>query len=94
MHPRLTQADDFYPRPPRGGRRAALAARRFSREISTHALREEGDSVILTRGWCHFISTHALREEGDSDDTAQLPYWPNFYPRPPRGGRPMAAAPL
>ena len=34
------------------------------------------------------ISIHALREEGD----APLPWsnssWINFYPRPPRGGRP------
>ena len=42
------------------------------------------------------ISIHALREEGD----APLPWsnssWINFYPRPPRGGRPGhgAAIPL
>ena len=34
------------------------------------------------------ISIHALREEGDRIILIQ--YWPvsNFYPRPPRGGRP------
>ena len=38
------------------------------------------------------ISIHALREEGDRIILIQ--YWPvsNFYPRPPRGGRPAAAA--
>ena len=36
------------------------------------------------------ISTHALREEGDAPTTSSR--WtspPNFYPRPPRGGRPI-----
>ena len=38
------------------------------------------------------ISTHALREEGDP--TAGLSGWSstNFYPRPPRGGRPLGLA--
>ena len=57
--------------------------------ISIHALREEGDAL---RGCAARrplqISIHALREEGDG-----LPFPPNcesanFYPRPPRGGRP------
>ena len=36
------------------------------------------------------ISIHALREEGDRWATipAQLPT--HFYPRPPRGGRPVS----
>ena len=34
----------FYPRPPRGGRRPAQKAADRPREISIHALREEGDS--------------------------------------------------
>ena len=34
---------DFYPRPPRGGRRHGLDARLCDRGISIHALREEGD---------------------------------------------------
>ena len=35
------------------------------------------------------ISIHALREEGDlSASTSKLPQTSNFYPRPPRGGRP------
>ena len=33
--------------------------------ISTHALREEGDSRGCRAGGCRSISTHALREEGD-----------------------------
>ena len=34
------------------------------------------------------ISTHALREEGDTPDGWTATTLPNFYPRPPRGGRP------
>ena len=35
------------------------------------------------------ISIHALREEGDQSCTLNLPCHENFYPRPPRGGRPV-----
>ena len=35
---------DFYPRPPRGGRLAALLGVNLDEVISIHALREEGDS--------------------------------------------------
>ena len=39
-------------------------------------------------GRCQSISIHALREEGDSlPSTTYSSFW-NFYPRPPRGGRP------
>ena len=34
------------------------------------------------------ISTHALREEGDVGVGSQCAKSGNFYPRPPRGGRP------
>ena len=33
------------------------------------------------------ISIHALREEGDLETPPFKIYYPNFYPRPPRGGR-------
>ena len=39
-------AGNFYPRPPRGGRRAFLCAGQISPAISIHALREEGDLTI------------------------------------------------
>ena len=57
--------------------------------ISIHALREEGDDGFQLGRPALEISIHALREEGDA-----LPRWyvfvrSNFYPRPPRGGRPM-----
>ena len=100
---------DFYPRPPRGGRRGGIvkvlcgieflstpsarratkaaplvfswfsflstpSARRATgqpggegecRGISIHALREEGDPVLLLDVGRTLISIHALREEGD-----------------------------
>ena len=35
--------EDFYPRPPRGGRRLLICAADLGGHISIHALREEGD---------------------------------------------------
>ena len=57
---------DFYPRPPRGGRRAVLPGAELPRRISIHALREEGDNCSsLAAAMTGRISIHALREEGD-----------------------------
>ena len=43
----LARVANFYPRPPRGGRQPnAFMAASTSSAISTHALREEGDSTI------------------------------------------------
>ena len=153
----ISSSTDFYPRPPRGGRPAADAGIHQLPDISIHALREEGDDVCkrYPDGWNNkflstpsarratirrrvdrwveqflstpsarratrakfahianaiFLSTpsarratmqglnliqgknisiHALREEGDSAKR-EAEYWPcYFYPRPPRGGRPL-----
>ena len=40
--------DNFYPRPPRGGRLAAFEAGYGFMPISIHALREEGDTAKST----------------------------------------------
>ena len=56
--------------------------------ISTHALREEGDVYTMNCNHRCYISTHALREEGDFRPPITWQYRQNFYPRPPRGGRP------
>ena len=37
------------------------------------------------------ISIHALREEGDAEKARKTVYEVHFYPRPPRGGRPVSA---
>ena len=55
--------------------------------ISTHALREEGDSSVKPFIIGAKISTHALREEGDMLQHHHFPRRSYFYPRPPRGGR-------
>ena len=109
-----TNVYDFYPRPPRGGRRSSSPVRLKGDMISIHALREEGDRFqffqrirfgaflstpsarrathLNFRCFCLFpISIHALREEGDYIGTAKSAENWNFYPRPPRGGRPGAA---
>ena len=41
---KTTAAQNFYPRPPRGGRPGAVQGRDLRPDISIHALREEGDS--------------------------------------------------
>ena len=57
-------------------------------EISIHALREEGDLSRTRYFAAHSISIHALREEGDASWSGLPISLSNFYPRPPRGGRP------
>ena len=101
----------FYPRPPRGGRLAQKlsnlanksflstpSARRATHRnragrrgvgISIHALREEGDGPGHDGRRVVDISIHALREEGDTPTSRQTPRRSYFYPRPPRGGRPV-----
>ena len=78
----------FYPRPPRGGRHihdfvsfcipaflSTPSARRATRRSCTGY---QGQS----------ISIHALREEGDFSQYSFPLDIHDFYPRPPRGGRP------
>ena len=86
----LTAYRNFYPRPPRGGRppskRAGIERGRF---LSTPSARRATitsakNNVIIQ------ISIHALREEGDWALLLSTSGQSNFYPRPPRGGRPRA----
>ena len=80
---------NFYPRPPRGGRLDRAAGRVAYLRISIHALREEGDcqTVVFALILHRFLSTpSARRATRDSTCTKSRPL--NFYPRPPRGGRP------
>ena len=103
---------NFYPRPPRGGRRftASLRRRRTLRFLSTPSarratndaavFRQHGEflstpsarrATLSNRLWLGrlFISIHALREEGDLRQRKRADRPQNFYPRPPRGGRPV-----
>ena len=58
-------SSNFYPRPPRGGRRRVRRNRPQDARISIHALREEGDARRRAGSRGFAISIHALREEGD-----------------------------
>ena len=78
---------NFYPRPPRGGRREQ--SRKF--EIATIFLStpsaRRATSLTADCTYTPSISIHALREEGDDNIPSSWYYILNFYPRPPRGGR-------
>ena len=82
---------DFYPRPPRGGRRWHPWRVFHLSHISIHALREEGDCHADDCRCIHVISIHALLAEGDARADGQRDRADHFYPRPPRGGRPLTA---
>ncbi len=58
-------------------------------QISIHALREEGDSnsEVGMGSVSVFLSTPSARRATDSQQDGCRRVW-NFYPRPPRGGRP------
>ena len=80
---------DFYPRPPRGGRRGLHQRHHPEHRISIHALREEGDiamGIDIIKNW-RFLSTPSARRATWRNSTKR-PACSNFYPRPPRGGRP------
>ena len=80
---------DFYPRPPRGGRLCPVWPRRGEwRFLSTPSARRATD-VKATAYNKALISIHALREEGDGRCTGYCLRQQHFYPRPPRGGRPV-----
>ena len=66
------QHGNFYPRPPRGGRRTDKDGEIFGYQISIHALREEGDRRGLDLSGLRHISIHALREEGDSKNRDKI----------------------
>ena len=78
----------FYPRPPRGGRRLSCTARCCWPSISTHALREEGDTYTarLPRARMNFYP-RPPRGGRRAPGPAWNCRWGYFYPRLPRGGR-------
>ena len=85
--PGCSRSSNFYPRPPRGGRRISLSRRSTARNFyprPPRGGRRHGDAARLLAA---FISIHALREEGDRGMRRGSPDLRNFYPRPPRGGR-------
>ena len=61
--PAFSSMKHFYPRPPRGGRPYSRSGPTSGREISIHALREEGDSPKRPEKWNVkiFLSTPSAR---------------------------------
>ena len=57
------ELQDFYPRPPRGGRLSFSAAEPSGWPISIHALREEGDRfwILCSSIQKQFLSTPSAR---------------------------------
>ena len=86
------QQRNFYPRPPRGGRRTCCCVSMRDTTISIHALREEGDCSHSASGCIIsiFLSTPSARR-ATNPTGMQSRTFRNFYPRPPRGGRPTTA---
>ena len=86
--PSPRSSTDFYPRPPRGGRRFSCQPKGAKPDISIHALREEGDSPAFNGSNDHirFLSTPSARRATSLNGLGRSPE-NNFYPRPPRGGR-------
>ena len=82
------QRKDFYPRPPRGGRRQrSPACVCFLQFLSTPSARR-ATTLQTERKRFKRISIHALREEGDlCVSVCAVVGSTYFYPRPPRGGR-------
>ena len=82
-------ATDFYPRPPRGGRRAYATQNANQTNISIHALREEGDGYVCAdRVFLPKDFYPRPPRGGRPFPAGQDSRWPfYFYPRPPRGGR-------
>ena len=56
--------------------------------LSTPSARRATAAVLVAAPYPG-ISIHALREEGDSCHEVTVSTSMNFYPRPPRGGRPV-----
>ena len=111
VSPESSPGRNFYPRPPRGGRRSptvfgwgvflflstpsarratpmsrSICARR-SKFLSTPSARR-ATLYNHRHAHCCQISIHALREEGDRRRERRTTRSRDFYPRPPRGGRP------
>ena len=90
---RWRRVHNFYPRPPRGGRRLSCRHLLDAVQISIHALREEGDIPVIKQyfGANAFLSTPSARR-ATGVSCPSMVRKANFYPRPPRGGRLLGLA--
>ena len=91
----MLEGNDFYPRPPGGGRRRGLPRRADRRRISIHALRVEGDVGNILSALPAFTNFYPRPPGGGRPGTYSYTLAPtDFYPRPPGGGRPEICAML
>ena len=79
----------FYPRPPRGGRRGRCGCIRLILLFLSTPSARRATECVGTPCRALQISIHALREEGDGTVPPGKSSKSYFYPRPPRGGRPV-----
>ena len=80
---------DFYPRPPRGGRLPGeLSGHADAEFLSTPSARRATKKLVKAIAAIQFLSTPSARRATAAARTAAGTASHNFYPRPPRGGRP------
>ncbi len=79
--------NNFYPRPPRGGRHRPKALWRRLLYFYPRPPRGGRPLLVGIPPTVRVISIHALREEGDVKTGIPSTKVLYFYPRPPRGGR-------
>ena len=85
--PTWTTLENFYPRPPRGGRPSWRSSESGSTSFLSTPSARRATRARSCACRCDTISIHALREEGDTRTRSSSWSITNFYPRPPRGGR-------
>ena len=83
----LEALSNFYPRPPRGGRRIPPSGGATIVEFLSTPSARRATVHGLEKALSQKISIHALREEGDARRRLLRRCRTYFYPRPPRGGR-------
>ena len=81
----------FYPRPPRGGRHVCGDEHDGRALFLSTPSARRATALYVDQSLLSEISIHALREEGDERICVHSSESGNFYPRPPRGGRPLFA---
>ena len=86
-----TKPEDFYPRPPRGGRlrRTRAISARYEFLSTPSARRATAHATVRIDGLLRFLSTPSARRATTKAVFVKSTKL-NFYPRPPRGGRPYA----
>ena len=90
--PQFVQQLYFYPRPPRGGRLQRPWPRPPKQKFLSTPSARRATPCESRRAFPGSISIHALREEGDGPPGGERRGGRDFYPRPPRGGRPCDRA--